>query len=241
MQICIDQGNTATKVAVFDFRKMLHSCSYQDHEISSGIGDLCDIYKPEYGILSSVRSHAEDLLNLLNSRCRAIRLSQSAELPFTNTYKTKETLGGDRIANAAAAAGRYPDKPVLVVDCGSCLTFTMVDRGTFLGGSIAPGVDMRFKALQHFTGKLPLVSHSEVFPDLIGDSSIASILSGVQRGIIAETDGLIAQYCSRFSDLIVLVTGGNTPFFENHLKSPIFAAPYLTLEGLNEILLLNTP
>ena len=97
---------------------------------------------------------------------------------------------------------------------------------------------MRFKALNKFTEKLPLIKPSENF-SLTGRSTEESILSGVQNGIIFEINGMIEQYEKKHDELKVIITGGDHAFFANHLKSSIFAAPNLTLQGLNEILEYN--
>jgi type III pantothenate kinase len=104
-----------------------------------------------------------------------------------------------------------------------------------LGGSIAPGLQMRLNALNTFTARLPLVS-LEGDHLLIGNTTETSIRSGVLSGSLAEIRGMINQYGEAYQDLIVLLTGGDTNYFERNLKSNIFAVPNLVLYGLRDIL-----
>lgn len=94
---------------------------------------------------------------------------------------------------------------------------------------------MRLKALHAFTGKLPLINTQKGVPALIGDSTKYSILSGVYNGIAAETDGMIEAYRKKYTDLQVVLTGGDAPFFEKALKNRIFAHPNLVALGLYSI------
>lgn len=98
---------------------------------------------------------------------------------------------------------------------------------------------MRFKALNNFTDRLPLLSIENDFESFVGKTTQESILSGVQNGVLQELKGVIKQYKLQFPGIKVILTGGDWQFFENALKNSIFAAPFLILEGLNEILNFN--
>jgi type III pantothenate kinase len=98
---------------------------------------------------------------------------------------------------------------------------------------------MRFKALNTFTDKLPLLSKDEEFDQLTGKNTRESILSGVQNGSILELKGVIKEYEQQYPELKTVLCGGDWQFFENALKNSIFAAPFLVMEGLNEILNFN--
>ena len=166
--------------------------------------------------------------------------STSTPIPIENLYLTKDTLGVDRLANAVAANSIFPQRNVLVVDCGTCVKYDFVNhKNQYLGGSISPGLQMRFKALNQFTGKLPLLK-PEAHPSLIGDSTETAITSGVINGLVAEIKGVIKSYTSIYENLTVILTGGDASFFDKELKSNIFVEPNLTLIGLNEILRYNT-
>jgi type III pantothenate kinase len=239
MHLTVDAGNTNIKYALFESGKLVKADLLSK---SDPIGELVRIIHSgavDKAILSSVRADTPDLEDALRKNTATTVLSNRLRFPFALDYDTPETIGNDRLANAAGAMKHFPEKNVLVVDCGTCITYTLLEKGHLIGGSIAPGIDMRFEALHRFTGKLPLITGAEEPAGLPGKNTRDSIISGVLNAIIGETDSLIHQYCSISEDLNVIITGGNRPFFEMHLKSPIFAVPFLTHEGLHEILLLN--
>ena len=98
-------------------------------------------------------------------------------------YKTPNTLGVDRIALVAGAVKQFPDKNVLVIDAGTCITYDFVSSdATYLGGAISLGIHMRYKALHQFTANLPLVSSLEL-DSFIGKNTEESIISGVLNGV----------------------------------------------------------
>jgi type III pantothenate kinase len=104
-----------------------------------------------------------------------------------------------------------------------------------LGGAITLGVTTRFKALNSFTAKLPLLSISEDYP-LIGGTTNESILSGVLNGVVNEIDGYIDAVKTQYNPLKIVFTGGDSFFFDKKLKNSIFVHPNLVLFGLNRIL-----
>jgi type III pantothenate kinase len=165
-----------------------------------------------------------------------MELSALTNIPVTNFYKTPDTLGKDRLAGIVAAHSLYVKENVLVIDAGTCITYDLITtKGEYYGGSISPGLNMRFKALHTFTEKLPLVSLLN-FEELIGTDTNTSILSGVINGLIAETDAIIERYKELYSALKIIICGGDAQFLVDRLKNSIFAVPELVLIGLNEIL-----
>ena len=109
------------------------------------------------------------------------------------------------------------------------------NKSQYSGGNISPGLSMRFKALNKFTKKLPLLNKNEDFC-LVSDTTEKAIISGVQKGIIYEIEGYINECQNKFDDLKIILTGGDTLFFENKLKIATFAKPDLIFYGLNRIL-----
>ncbi len=233
----IDQGNTYTKVAFFDNGKMLHQAALEDGTMLNDLIALIEKYVPENGILSSVRASVAELHSALERWCPTVLLGPATPLPYFIDYATPITLGSDRKANAAAALSEFGPANTLVVDCGTCITYTVVSEGKLHGGAISPGMKMRYRALHDFTGKLPLVAPKGTLPDALGKSSEDSIRAGVELAMVLEMDQMIATYCSQFAQLNVVLTGGANQYFVQHLKSPIFARPFYTLIGLHEILL----
>ena len=237
MQLAIDRGNTQTKLSLSQNDELRNFTIVEDSELAAALPAFIQQHAPARAILSDVRSAHETttLLALVNIPITVLNASTS--LPFDIRYDTPLTLGPDRIANAAGAIKRFGKGNLLIVDCGSCITYTVIAQGALLGGSIAPGIRMRFRSLHDYTGALPLISPREhKLSPVLGTNTEGSIESGVIQGIMHETDGMVEHYRSLFPQLIVIITGGDASFFEKHLKSSIFAAPYLTHEGLHEIL-----
>ena len=229
----IDQGNTMTKVGIFLGHRLV-----ENHRVAKGAEDEMAQYIRQSGcsggIVSSVRSdHGQKILDALD--IPALRMDRDLPLPFDIAYHTPQTLGVDRLANAAGALRLTDVRRILIIDCGSCLTTTWLEDRTLIGGSISPGLRMRFAALAEMTGQLPLVEPHLEEVDRVGKTTDQSIRSGVQLGILAEIKEIIAQHCSPNEALSVIMTGGDASYFVPWLKSPIFAEPFLTLMGLHEI------
>ena len=238
MHLTIDIGNTAMKFAIFDGEKMIgQGCGMQD--LSTAVSENCTHITRS--IIASVADNAEvvDLLRKFN--ISSVILSPHTELPIRNLYQTPETLGADRIMLAVAADRIFLGAPALVIGAGSCITYNFSEQGCFIGGAISPGITMRFKALNHYTARLPLIDWTahqhKVYEGMTGRNSEDSILSGVLNGVLQEIDGTIEQYKHRYSGLRVAVTGGDMSFLVKNLKNDIFARPDMVLEGLNYILL----
>ncbi len=237
MNLVIDIGNTALKAAVFKGDKFVQHASYLPAQAFRELQKLAK-RNPHisHSIISSVAGADKQLIKLLSSKTTLLTLSHKTPLPFINCYTTPSTLGLDRIASVAGAQKKFPQKNVLVIDAGTCIKYDFINqKSEYLGGSISPGLMMRFKALHNFTERLPLIKPEQV-KVITGDSTKNSILTGVVLGMTNEIKGLIEQYRTKHYDLKVILTGGDADFLGRQLKSSIFAAPYLTLEGLHEIL-----
>lgn len=144
------------------------------------------------------------------------------------------------MALVCAAVSEFPSKNVLVIDAGTCITFDFVNSNNeYLGGAISPGIRMRYKALHNLTANLPLLE-TEMPDHFIGNSTKNAINSGVVYGVLNEIDGVIKAYKEEFSDLTVILTGGDSNFLSKQLKSSIFANSNFLLKGLNFILKYNS-
>jgi len=192
-------------------------------------------YNPKKTILSSVIDHNKNIENIFSQTSLFYKLSYKIKLPFTAVVSKPETIGADRLALAAAAVYFHPKKNNLVIGLGSCITYNFINKfHQFIGGSISPGMEMRFKSLQTFTAKLPLIQPEWAFP-LVGYDTKTNILSGVILGMAKEIDGIIESYAEKFSNFNVLLTGGDAGNFAHHLKNEIFADPDLIFKGLYAI------
>jgi type III pantothenate kinase len=193
-------------------------------------------YGAERGILCTVKQIDISILSYLGKELSAFfELCEQMQTPLVLDYRTPQTLGMDRVAAATGAYLLHPGKNLLVIDIGTAITFDFVDEsGYYKGGNISPGPELRFKALHHFTGKLPLVNEQGNIPAL-GYDTVTAIRSGVIEGIVREIDSYINDY-EKKCNVFTFLTGGYSFYFESKLKNPIFADENLVLRGLNEIL-----
>jgi type III pantothenate kinase len=229
----IDQGNSFTKAAIFEGSALIDHLRVP-HGEETALLDWIAQHRCRGGIVSSVRAdNGQHLRDVLGNA--AMPMHAGLTMPMEVCYGTPETLGVDRLANAVGALSVHLGPHILVIDCGSCLTVTYIENRALQGGSIAPGMRMRYAALAHFTGKLPLIEPTTQSVTLTGVDTKTSIQSGVQSGMLAEIQEIIQAYCSKINPLHVIVTGGDASYFVPRLKSPIFAEPFLTLMGLHEI------
>ncbi|NOX84635.1 MAG: type III pantothenate kinase [Chlorobi bacterium] len=241
MKLIIDIGNTCSKLAVFEKGGII-LLETTGELAPTYLSDLLEKF-PEIhsSIISGVKPYDENINTILKSKTRFFQLDSRARLPFRVLYKTPGTLGKDRIAAVAGAMELYPGNNVLVIDAGTCITYDILTSGNeYLGGAISPGIMMRFKSLNTFTGNLPLIQPEyEQNIEVVGNSTKNSILSGVQKAVVAEVEGMIEDYKNRFPGLKIIITGGDYKYFDRSLKNNIFAAPNLVLTGLNKILDFN--
>ena len=236
--LCLDFGNTRYKVAVFDNDSLKEVVILDDNTVEH-LKSIVEIKKPQRSILSSVVNHPEEVEDLLKRSTGFHKLNSESKLPFTIPVGRPETVGADRLAIAAASVFLFPGMNNLAIGLGSCITFNFINQlHELLGGSISPGMEMRFKAMNQFTAKLPMAEGDWNVP-LIGYDTKTNLQSGVVLGIASEIDGIIDLYKERYSNFNVLLTGGDIPFFEPHLKNEIFADPDLIFKGLYAISQIN--
>jgi len=240
MNLVVDDGNTLVKTAVFQNNTLFEKQIFQKEDFLKKFKKLQKKHpKIQKAIVSSVSSLDNELVNQLQKSYSLLQLDNQVKLPFLNKYATPDTLGKDRIALVAAAVNTYPRKNVLIIDAGTCITYDFkTENEVYLGGAISPGLEMRFKSLYKFTANLPLV-RPKPEAKLIGDSTESSILSGIINGIELELKGAIESYDSKFEDLTVIFTGGDSQILSIPLKNSIFANSNFLLEGLNFILEFN--
>lgn len=238
-----DQGNTALKLSVWDAQADPSDplCVPADHAVF-GPDDAEDIFAwverkaPCAAIYCSVRGidprMVESLRQLSDDNLTV--LTHSTPLPVGIRYATPATLGMDRVALAAGAAALYGAQRCMVADAGTALTLDLVADGTFGGGRIAPGMRLRFEALNRYTSRLPLVSPTPGGVPVCGDDTHTSIASGVLRGMAAEIAGAMASYSAAHG----LLTGGDAGLLMPLLPEGcgVEHAPHLMSRGLLAVL-----
>lgn len=241
MNLIVDVGNTLVKFAVFQEDELVEKLIAELSEFEKIEKKISEKYpKIKKCILASVGRLPKEVVINLEKHYDVLILESHLKFPFQNHYKTPTTMGVDRMALVAASVKLYPKSNVLIIDAGSCITYDFItDQNTYLGGAISPGIRLRYKSLHNFTANLPLLD-TQVPEALIGDSTTSAIHSGVVNGISKEIDGIIDEYREKYSDLTVILTGGDANFLSKQLKNSIFANSNFLLEGLNFILEYNT-
>ncbi|MBT3647533.1 MAG: type III pantothenate kinase [Flavobacteriales bacterium] len=237
MNLIIDVGNTRIKAGVFDGDELIEVHT----EKLNTIDVLIEKIAPGRDWSAAIASVSVELskVNFLSDLKSVLHVNHKTPLPIESNYETPESLGIDRICGVVAANIKFPNQNCLVIDIGTCITYDVIDdQGYYQGGGISPGFEMRLKAMNHFTQRLPLVNPTSEFPSL-GQSTEGSLLFGAGRGMAAEINGIINTFKADYQGLKVILTGGGSANFEPHLENPIFAAPNLILKGLNNILLHN--
>ena len=235
MILTIDVGNTRIKGAVFEGGTLLNTFVCMKTELQKRIQDSLKTHKDISDlVVSSVSDTEKHFFCNFDESLKVHFVSHKDSFPFINEYETPQTLGIDRLVLAAGATLLYPNQNRLVIDAGTCITYDFIDENNnYLGGSISPGLRLRYESLHNYTEKLPLMS-LESPKHFIGKSTSESIHSGVVNGLAHEIDGFIAQYKEQYSNFIIILTGGDTDFLANRLKNTIFANSNFLLESLNQ-------
>jgi type III pantothenate kinase len=239
LNLIIDIGNTRVKAALFNGETLFESKVYDS--VNAILSDTSCISKAKRAIIGTVVKEQEDFYSALNALIPTLIFNSETKIPLTNLYQSASTLGSDRLAASVGAYHLYPNANVLVIDAGTCIKYNFTNsKNEYLGGGISPGIQMKFKALQTFTSKLPLVEADFSYNELVGNNTQDSILSGVLSGSVAEIDGIISQYKLQFTDIICVLTGGDSEYLAKRLKNSIFAHQNLVIKGLNDILNYNS-
>lgn len=249
MLLTSDIGNTNITLGLFDDEALVEEfrlasdkdLSLEEYEVL--LKSLFKDFKIDGCIVGSV------VEELNNKFMNAVKNVFGIEPVFlTNKINTgvkiktdfPEEVGADRIANAIGAYVLY-NKPTIVVDFGTATTFDIINaEGEFIGGIIAPGINLQMKVLNKFTSKLPRIDVA-ISTKAIGHNTTDAILSGVIRGTACMIDGLVKQCEKELGQKAVLVaTGGYSGLIANYLERPFdYINPTLTLEGLRHLYNLN--
>ena len=241
----LDIGNSRVKFALFQSGKLLSVTPFSHTEFPTAFPAHLEtenlLEKIQYLGCASVGN--KDILKA--SQAVACALPQASwlvidhrtPLPVTNDYSNPKTLGMDRICACVGGRQKALEGPLLVIDAGTAITYDFLDGDNhYQGGGIAPGLRLRFKALNDHTAALPLVQ-ADGKPALIGNSTVESIRSGVINGLLAEIEGTVTRYRQHAgTELKVFLTGGDAEFLGNHLKNINFVAPELLLHGIHAVI-----
>jgi type III pantothenate kinase len=235
MNLIVDIGNTSVKLAVYKSGSVVSFFRISDLSCED-IESKLKGYKIERAIISSVKDFNPFLSELLFSNIPFVHiLTHKSKLPFKIGYETPETLGTDRIAAVAGAYSKFPESEILVIDAGSAIKFDYISSGLYLGGNISPGINMRFRALNSFTDKLPLVSITDKY-ETPGRNTTGAIAAGVITGVTYEINEYIRTFEKKHSDFKIILTGGDSDYLKNKINHQITYMPDIVTDGLNNIL-----
>lgn len=249
MLLTTDIGNTSITLGLFDEDALVEEfrltsdkdLSLEEYEVL--LKTLFKNYRVDGCIISSVveelnKKFKDAVFNVFG--IDPIFLSYKINTGIKLALENNAEIGADRIANAVGATILY-GSPVIVVDFGTATTFDIVNpKGEFVGGVIAPGINLQLKTLNKFTSKLPRTEVAKS-PRAIGNNTTDAILSGVIRGGAATIDGLVPQCEEELGQKATLVaTGGYASIVADYLKRPFdYINPTLTLDGLRHLYMIN--
>ncbi len=231
--LSIDAGNTSIKVGWFINGQLNSVNRFSLKKLIFFKEWLISV--PNYNaILSSVLSD-DDTQRLISLLDNCLLVTSETEIPVQLDYETKHTLGIDRICNAVFSASHSKTDYCVTIDIGTCVKFDLTGpEKHYFGGSISPGIHLRYKSLNDYTGKLPLISNKSR-AKLVGIDTASCIHSGVMNGLRAEISTMMNEYREQFPSLTFFMTGGDASNFDLVSKNDIFADENLTLKGLYEI------
>lgn len=236
--LIIDIGNSSIKIAVFKKAKLVFFQRVQKLYVKE-IKELNQKFGFSNVILSSVRKSLPRFIQHLKRNYHLLLLNHKTKVPIKVAYKTPQTLGLDRLAAAVGGAASFKKENVLIIDLGTCIKYDFVNaKGNYLGGNIAPGLEMRLKSMHHYTSKLPKVKR-KWNKNMLGVSTKTALQNGAIWGIKCEIENFIKTLTKKKGKIKVILAGGDSEYFGEIIESRIFVFPNLVLRGLNEILLYN--
>lgn len=232
----IDLGNTRLKIGIFESDVLLHTEVYPATQNPIEIWEMwISRWQPDRIAMASTAVINPEVRQWMENY-GVVEVGSHLNYPFVIEYKTPLTLGQDRLAAVSAANALYKRTNVLIIDCGTCITYDLLLReGRYVGGNIAPGIRMRLRSMHEFTARLPKVD----LPDevqWIGQSTTEALQNGGVSMAIMEARGLIFYLLEKYGSLRAVLTGGDAGVFHRHLPGKNEVVEHLVLIGLNEIL-----
>ena len=239
MNLIIDQWNTKTKIALYENDNIteLTETEVLDRGTIDRIADETGV---DNCIFSTVRNNHDEIRLYMESKfSNFIYLDYNTSLPIKINYRSVKTLGCDRIAAAVGVVNESCGNGAVIIDAGTAITSDFLSpENEYMGGNISPGIQTRFRSLHEFTGKLPLVERTGDVP-MLGYDTETAIRSGVISGVCRELEGFISDIKATHPAVLVFLTGGDSIYLSERLKSHIFVDRNIVLRGLNRILKYN--
>ena len=253
MLLAVDVGNTQTVFGVFDRERLAEhwrAATEADRtadELGALLARLLELrdlgFEDISGVcLSStvpqlVRSYGELADRYLAARVLVVAPGVKTGIPIL--YDNPHEVGPDRIVNSVAAKERY-GTPCVVVDFGTSTNFDAISRaGEYLGGVLAPGIEISMDALFARAARLMRVDFTEP-PSVIGKTTVHSLQSGLVYGFAGQVDGIVRRIRGELgAEARAIATGGLADLVTPHSETIEHIDPFLTLEGIRAIWELN--
>lgn len=247
--LAIDIGNTHVEVGLFKNATFIDSwriatgvhrtedeaMAYIDHFLSLKTmksGDISDL------VIASVVPNITQIFRRLSEKYfskKPLIINYKLDLGISIDYQPPSSVGADRLCNGVAAFEKFGG-PCIIVDVGTATTFDIIsEKGVYLGGIIAPGLETAGYSLHHRASKLPTISYE--FPDsVIGKTTEQSMQSGIMWGTISFIDGLIERVSKELKiKPVVIATGGQSNVLAPKSRFIQYTEPHLVLEGMIKI------
>jgi type III pantothenate kinase len=248
MLLAVDVGNTQTVFGLYDgdrltkSRRIATDPTATGDELGALLGGLLDLSSVDGICLSStvpalVREY--ELFAHEWPHAPILVVGPGAKTGIVIRYDDPREVGPDRVVNAVAAKERY-GAPCIVVDFGTSTNFDVVSsEGEYVGGVLAPGIEISMDALFARAARLMKVDYVEP-PSVIGKTTIASLQSGLVYGFAGQVDGIVEHIRGELGDTAkVVATGGLAELIAPHSRTIEKVDPDLTLEGLRLVWDLN--
>ena len=237
MNLLIDIGNSLTKVAISNNKKIIKEFKFKKFEVSDLI-NLTNEHNITFSAISNVSKPNDSLVKALKEKTVFFNFNKNIKLPFKLNYDINE-VGDDRLALMCAAKRDYPYNNVLVIDLGTCITYDIKSAdNNYKPGGISPGLKMRIKSISQDAFNL-FETDLDYPKKLIADNTKTSLDIAVVGGIKYEIEGFIKQYQCLFDNLIVVITGGDSKFLSGKIKNTIFTNSNYIFKGLNYLIEYN--
>jgi type III pantothenate kinase len=251
--LAVDVGNTQTVLGLFEGENLVESWRVATEaertadELAALLADLLELRGLSFDDVSGVCLSSTVPLLARAYQALAERHIEAPVLvlgPGTKTgipilYDDPREVGPDRIANAVAARERY-GAPCIVVDFGTSTNFDVVSpAGEYVGGVLAPGVEISMEALFARAARLVKVDLAEP-PSVIGKTTVGGLQSGLVYGFAGQVDGIVERIRGELgAEARAVATGGLADLIAPHARTIETVDPFLTLEGLRLVWQLN--
>lgn len=242
--LLINNNNSRTKFSLSNESELL------DHRVidtkaltrESLLNEVRDWHFQNIVLASVVPEKSALIQETFTKDYSVLEISHQINLGITVDFPDPSTIGADRLANAAAVIAIHESAPAIVVDFGTAVTFDIIsaDRA-YIGGVIAPGLDVMTDYMHDRTALLPKIDLTEP-PAAIGKSTIDAMLSGAvhgYRGLVKEILAQIEAELESDQAPVIVATGGYAELIAEGLPKINSVDPYLTLEGLRIVGNLN--